>query len=236
MHVGVMYPTMVAVGLIVEIISAALCIFLLRFMIKPYMVTREARYIGLPLGFGFLASSFILTAVNFIFLLTREGPLQWVQLFSWLQLFARAFSFAFLAVTYYFSKKTSKNSRVLWDLTYSILIFCLALAFLFVFVLPQSAFSDFSTADVFIRIINLICLSYIVFHTIRKHIQTPDPKTILIPFGYLFLAISQYSLLIGAVNTSDPATIGALTCQLIGLSVILFVSFRAFQVSKRMIK
>jgi hypothetical protein len=225
-----MYPTMVAIGLIVEIISAALCIFLLRFMIKPYMVTREARYLGLPLGFGFLGVSFILTAANFLLLLPRESPLQW------LQLFARAFSFAFLAVTYYFSKKPSKNSRTLWDLTYSILIFCLVITFLFVFILPQFAFSDFKTADAYIRIINLVCLSYIVFHTVRKHIQTPDPKTILIPFGYLFLAISQYSLLISAFSTSDPATIGALICQLIGLSVILFVSFRAFQISKRMIK
>ncbi len=104
----------------VEIVSAIICFILARFMIKPYQLTREGRYLGLPLGFLFLGVSFTISSGSMlagIFSIPRNYYTE----FSWLQLFIRTFAFLFLAVTYYFSKKPSKNSRLMWDLTFSLL-------------------------------------------------------------------------------------------------------------------
>ena len=88
---------------VVEVVSAILCFILLRFMIKPYKLTREGRYLGLPLGFGFLGVSYVLGAIAFsqTFLPNRE--------LSYIQLLSRTFAYCFLVVTYYFSKKPSEN-------------------------------------------------------------------------------------------------------------------------------
>jgi len=43
----------------IEIVSAALSFIIARFMVKLYRYTGEGRYIGLPLGFAFLAMSYL---------------------------------------------------------------------------------------------------------------------------------------------------------------------------------
>jgi hypothetical protein len=53
------------VRIIVEIASAIACFILVRFMIKPFQLTRESRYIGLPLGFIFLGISYAIAAIAY---------------------------------------------------------------------------------------------------------------------------------------------------------------------------
>ncbi len=43
----------------VDAVSAIMCVVLVRFMIKPYQLTRESRYLGLPIGFGLLGLSYV---------------------------------------------------------------------------------------------------------------------------------------------------------------------------------
>jgi hypothetical protein len=52
--------------LAIEIASAILYFILVRYMIKPYGLTREERYLGLPLGFAFLGVSEVLLAIGII--------------------------------------------------------------------------------------------------------------------------------------------------------------------------
>src|SRR4030042_1572170 len=98
------------IRVVVEVVSAILCFILLRFMIKPYRLTGEGRYLGLPLGFTFLGISYILGAIALSGLFSSYSEL------AWLPLLGRTFAFSFLVVTYYFSKKPAKNSRILWDI------------------------------------------------------------------------------------------------------------------------
>ncbi len=84
-------------------------------MIKPYSLTREGRYLGLPLGFAFLGASYAISAFTY-------SELYYFSDFLWIQLLVRTFAFVFLAVTYYFSKKPSKNTRLMWDITFRIVI------------------------------------------------------------------------------------------------------------------
>jgi hypothetical protein len=86
--------------ILVEVVTAILCFVLLRFMIKPYRTTGEGRFLGLPLGFGFLGVSYIFMGFALYF-----ESLVFVEDLKWFQLFTQGYAFAFLAATYYFSKK-----------------------------------------------------------------------------------------------------------------------------------
>jgi hypothetical protein len=194
-------------------------------MIKPYWLTREVRYLGLPLGFGFLGVSYLISAIAYTELF------YFVELL-WIQFLARTFAFVFLAVTYYFSKKISKNIRLLWNITFSLLIVCLVGLFLVSFIFPQITASSYNASQLYVRVFNVICLSYIAIHTLKSHISKPDPTTIWTPLGFILLAISQYSLLFWYNDNSLAAFTGSLVLRLMALTVFLVVSYRSFHKRK----
>jgi hypothetical protein len=191
-------------------------------MVKPYRLTREGRYLGLPLGFCFLGVSYVLGAMALSQLFSPYFN------FAWIPILARTFAFSFLAITYYFSKKPSKNTRLMWDITISLLIIALAASLAAVLVFPQFAVSSYHFGQQYFRIFDMICLLYIAFYTLRGHIRNPDPTTIWIPFGFILFAISQYSFLIWNIDDSNFAFTGGLLIRLAGLFVFLSVSYRTF--------
>ena len=215
------------IRIVAEVVSAILCFILLRFMIKPYRLTGEGRYLGLPLGFTFLGISYILGVIALSGLFSPYMELAWIPLL------ARTFSFSFLVVTYYFSKKPSKNPRLLWDTTLSLLIIVLIASVAAVLIFPQFAASSYMPTQEYFRIFDIICLAYISFYTLRNHIRNLDPTTIWIPIGFILLCISQYSILIWAIDRSNFAFTGALLIRMAGLIVFLIVSIRTFYSSSK---
>jgi len=218
-----MYPTE---RMIIEFFATIICFVLVKFMIKPYKLTREASYLGLPIGFAFLGISYALAALVY-------SPLGFEPKLMWLPLLTRTFAFVFLATTYLFSNRKSKSSRVLGEITISLLIVALASSFLLAFIAPQFAFAGYSQANVYLRIFNVICLAYIAIYTLRSHVKNPDPTTIWIPFGFIFLAISQYTLLFWYIDSSFSAFVGSLVVRFAGLAIFLFVSYRTFYSSDK---
>jgi hypothetical protein len=185
--------------------------------------------LGLPIGFGFLGASYAISAF------AHSDPILSINPLMWFQLLARPFAFAFLAFTYYFSKKPSKNTRLIWDITLSVIIVALTSLFIVFLVAPGLALDNYSLLSIYIRSFNIVCLVYITVHTIRSHLETQDSKTILTPFGYLLLGIGQYSLLIwnvGDVNDKFPFY-GGLALRWFGLLLFLLIAYRTFYGSKR---
>ncbi len=215
------------VQVIIELVSAVLCFILLRFMIKPYSLTRESRFLCLPLGFGFLGFSYVLGAIAF-----AQTSFS-VDTLAWLQLLSRTFAFSFLAVTYYFSKEPSKNAQITWNIVLSLLIVALLSSVVAVIIVPQFTTQSYQATQVYVRIFNIICLTYISMHTLRSHLKNSEPATIWIPFGFILLGISQYSILIWAVDGGNFAFIGGLVLRLAALTVFLLVSYRTFYGSKK---
>jgi hypothetical protein len=211
----------------VEVISTIACFFLLRYMIKPYTVTREGRYIGLPLGFGFLGLSYILSAIAYIQPDFVDSHLKW------LQLLARAFSFVFLAVGYYFAKKPSKNSRLIWDITFSALIVCLAALILLIFVAPQIPIPSYRTLNLSVRILSIICLSYIVIHCIRENKKETEKEATWVISGYSLLGISQFLILIWIIYNLEIFFWSSLAFRLVGLTFFMFAIFQTFRIWKK---
>ena len=218
-----MYPVE---RVIIEFVSAIICFVLVRFMIKPYKLTMEGSYLGLPFGFAFLGISYALGALIY-------SPLGFDPELLWLPLLTRTFAFVFLATTYLFSNWKSKSSQVLGEISISLLIIALASSFLLVFVASQFAFAGYSQANVYLRIFNVICLSYIVICTLRSHVKNPNLTTIWIPFGFIFLAISQYSLLFWYIDSSFSAFVGSLVVRFAGLAIFLFVAYQTFYSSDK---
>jgi uncharacterized membrane protein len=208
---------------LMEVVSAILCFVLLRFMIKPYRTTGEGRYLGLPLGFGFLGVSYVFMG----FALYFESSL-FVEDIKWFQLFTQAYAFAFLAATYYFSKKPAKDTRLWWNITYAGLVFAVVVSYLVVFEPPMFGLPSYKTVDEYFRIFNIICLAYISIHTLRSHASRPDAKTIWIPLSYLLLGFSQYSFLIWSIDSSFAAFVGAHILRIAGLLVFVFVVYQSF--------
>ena len=211
---------------VIEIVSAIICFALAKFMINPYKLTREGRYLGLPLGFAFLGISYAISALVY-------SPLTISAQFLWLPLLARTFAFVFLATTYIFSNVNSKKGQLLGEIFASLLVIALTSLLLLEFVAPKFAFEGYMKANVYIRIFNVVCLSYVAIHTLRSHIRNPDPKTICIPFGFIFFAISQYSLISWYVDSSFSAFVGSFIARFIGLGIFLFVALRTFYVQDK---
>ena len=197
--------------ILAEIISAILCFVLLKYMIRPYRLTREARYLGLPLGFALLGISYIFMGLAYYF----ESFL-FVEEIKWLQLFTQAYAFAFLAVTYYFSK-SSKHKNIRWNLTYAGLVFVAVISYLIIFEPPMLELPSYKTVDEYFKLFNILCLSYIFVHTLRSHLSKPEPKTFWIPLSYLLLAFGQYSSLIWSLETVLVANVGAHILRIAGL-------------------
>jgi hypothetical protein len=204
----------------IEVASAVACFILVRFMIKPFQLTRETRYLGLPLGFGFLGASYAFSALSY-------SPILDLASTRWVQLFVRAFAFLFLAVTYYFSK-SNKKPKLLWNLTLGLLAVIMATLILLAIISPQFLQPDYQFSQIFVRFFSLMCLSYISIHALKSHIERSNPTTLMIPLGYILLGIGQYSTLIWAVDKSALAFWTGLALRLAGLSVFLFVSYKTF--------
>lgn len=221
-------PSYLIERITIEVVSAIACFILVRFMIKPFRLTGENRYLGLPLGFGFLGASYAFSAFSYSPLFTFYN---WVN-FGWMQLLIRVFAFLFLAVTYYFSK-SEKNPRLLWNMTLGLLLVILTLLILLTIISPTISHPDYLLYYTCGRVISFACLCYISIHALRSHIEQLDPTTLEAPFGYFLLAIDQYSSLIWRVDASYSALFGGLAFRLAGLAIFLYVSYRAFYSSKR---
>jgi hypothetical protein len=206
----------------IEVISASICFILLWFMAKPYSLTREGRYLGLPLGFGFLGISSVISAI------ATTIPGYFNSQLAWLQLLPRTFAFLFFAVTYYFSKEPSRKSPLMWDLSISLMILVLVTLVISGIINPQLASDGYLASSVYFRVCNLICLSYISIHTLNSHIKTLETSTIVIPFAFILQGISQYSIIIWSVDRSLFAFWGAMVLRFASLAVFLFVSYKAF--------
>ncbi len=209
----------------IEVVSAIACFILVRYMIKPFRLTGETRYLGLPLGFGFLGASYAFSALSY-------SPLFDFSNSGWVQLFVRGFAFLFLAVTYYFSR-SEKHPRLLWNVTLGLLAAILAIMILLVIFSPQIQLPDYRLSQMVVRGFSLLCLSYISIHALKSHVEHSDPTTLVAPFGYILLGIGQYSSLIWAVDRSYFALFGGLALRLAGLAVFLFVSYRTFYGSRK---
>lgn len=210
-----------------EITSTIICLILVRFMIKPYQLTGESRYIGLPLGFGFLGATYALSA--FIY----YQPRFFGDATLYIQLVLRSFAFLFLCVTYYFANKKTKNNRWVWNTTLAVLLVaCATSSILVILPITSPAYSAYLGVATYVRVFNIACIGYLCYRTFRSHLEQPDRDTLWIPLGYLFLGFSQYSLIVYTLDNSYAAWWGALIIRYMSFALFLFIAYKSFYSKK----
>jgi hypothetical protein len=205
-----------------EAIAAIACVILVRFMMIPYQLTGEGRYIGLPLGFGILGISYITTLISFIEPFYATLPITWIIHLT------RTFAFVFLATTYYFSNKPVKKTRLLSDLILSSLVIILITLSLFLVIIPEFTVTNYENAQLFIRIIGVICLSYVAIFTLNTYVKNKEQTTLWIPMGFILLAISQIILLLWYFYSVNIVVWGGLALRFAGLAIFLLVAYQTF--------
>lgn len=210
-----------------ELTSAILCFILVWFMVKPYRFTKEGHYVGLPLAFGLLGASYLFSSIAY------AQPSFFSEDILWFQLVARTFAFMFLAMTYYFSKKPSRTSQLLWNVVFSFAVVAIVTTVLGVIFMPQFNFENYRAVSEYVRFFIIICLVYVIIQVLRSHLAKPDSMTLMIPLGFILLTISQYSLIIWAVDQSMFAWWGALVLRWTGLAIFLFVAYVTFYGSQK---
>ena len=211
----------------IEVASAVLCFALVKFMFKPYALTKEGRYLGLPVGFAFLGISEAMLAI---------GVLQPASELRLLSLLTRTFAYVFMAATYYFSRDPAKKSRLIWSITFGLIIVALATLAVLMVRGPQFGLYLNPSLSVFLRLLALFCISYMCIRTLRSHMQAPEPSTFWIPIGFIFLGISQYSLIIWAADANYSqgyAFVGGLVARFVGLGIFLAVAYLSFYKTKK---
>jgi hypothetical protein len=209
---------------IYELTSAIICFILVWFMAKPYRYTKQGRYVGLPVAFGLLGASYFFSALTYAQLFSFLDNLLWVQLVT------RIFSFVFLAFTYRFPKMISESNQLVVGVTLSTIVVGIVTLVIAVVLMPQFNFQNYLVVSSYARIFIIVCLTYVIVHVLRSHMAKPDPTTLLIPLGYILLAISQYSLIIWALGDSSNLAgwWGALVLRWGGLAIFLYVSYVTF--------
>jgi hypothetical protein len=96
---------------LVEGVSATITFVLVWFMAKPYRMTGESRFLGLPIGFAFLGASYIFMGASL-----SLGESSLLKEMKWLQLFSGAYAFVFIAAAYRLSSETpEQKARLLID-------------------------------------------------------------------------------------------------------------------------
>jgi len=104
----------------------------------------------------------------------------WVRLYVVGSTFFRAFAFLFLLLTYLLSKQMR---NLFWNALLRLLLIIFVLLIILTAISPQVLWPSYNVAQVYVRVFILFCLFYISIHTLKSHLEKPDPTTVMIPLG-----------------------------------------------------
>lgn len=204
-----------------EIVSAGLAFALVYFFFKAYRLTRFVHLLGLPVGFSFLAFSYIFFGTSILYV-SSSG---FSEVFLWLRSVTQSYGFAFIAFSYYFPRRTQEKRarRILGfvSLASAVSVF---VVFVGMFILPPSL--ELPANDVveeWFRIANLVFLAYIVYTLVRYLGSSKGTVSGLMwaPSAFSLFAIGQYSQLIDELDGSQTAFILAHIFRLSALLLLI---------------
>jgi fumarate reductase subunit D len=160
-------------------------------MLRSFRVVRRDYLLGFPIGFSFLALSYLFLAVSTEFPSVGEVA-------RWSDLFSTTYGFAFIAGTYLLRRRGAVGPFSSW-------LFSLAFLAVLVIVLvevvpPFGALPSYAVgAQVFV-IVNLGLLGYIIFSLNQALKRAPHEVNFLVQTGFILLAFGQYSLLLWTLD------------------------------------
>jgi hypothetical protein len=165
-------------------------------MLRSFRVVRRDYLLGFPIGFSFLALSYLFLAVSTAYPSVSEVA-------RWSDLFSTTYGFAFIAGTYFLRRRGAAGPFSRW-------LFSLAILAILIVVLAQ-VFS----------IVNLALLGYIILSLNQALKQSPHEVNFLVQTGFILLAFGQYSFLLWMLDQGFWSFALANLFRLAGLVALL---------------
>jgi hypothetical protein len=193
-------------------ISAGLAFSIAYLMLRSFRVTQRDYLLGLPIGFSFLALSYLFFAAS-----TAAPSVKDVA--RWLDLFSTTYGFAFIGGTYFLRRRGSTGPLSSW--LFSLAVLGVVVVILVEVVPPFGALPAYPVTDQILRIINLGLLSYIIFSLNQSLKRSPHEVNFLVQTGFILLAFGQYSLLLWTLDQGFWSFVLSNLFRLAGLVAIL---------------
>jgi hypothetical protein len=201
-----------------EFVSTALALVLVYFFSKAYKATGFAYLLGLPIGFSFLALSYILLGAS----LPYEGGGTIQEVLIWSRLIARSYGFAFIAFTYFFSSKTERATKRFLGIISFFSATLLLFVFGFMVITPPLELPSTAAVDEGFTIANLVFLGYAIYSVVRRLELSKEPIAGLwAPTAFFLLVLNQYSSLIWEIDGSQTSFVLAHCFRI--ASLLLFI-------------
>lgn len=207
-----------------EFVSTVLALIVVYFFSKAYRLTRSLYLLGLPVGFSFLASSYVFLGMS----LSYESDVAVSEQFLWLRLITQSYGFAFVAFTYYFSLRTERaTKRFLGIISFASVVSILLFFGALVVAPPFLELPSVNVVDEFFRIVNLVFLGYIIYNLGKRLEQSREAISGLIwaPTAFSLLFLAQYSLLIWGIDGSQTAFVFAHAVRLASLTLFIRIYY-----------
>lgn len=201
-----------------NIFSAGLAFSIAYLMLRSFRVVRRDYLLGFPIGFSFLALSYLFIAASAAFPSASEVA-------RWSDLFSTTYGFAFIAGTYLLRRRGAVGSFSRW--LFSLAILAVLVVVLVEVVPPFGALPQYTVAAQVFLIVNLGSLSYIILSLNQALKQSPHEVNFLVQTGFILLAFGQYSLLLWTLDQGFWSFALANLFRLAGLVALLIESATA---------
>jgi fumarate reductase subunit D len=195
-----------------SIVSAGLAFSIAYLMLGSFRVTQRDYLLGFPIGFSFLALSYLFLAMSAAFPSVSEVA-------RWSDLFSTTYGFAFIAGTYFLRRRGAAGPFSRW--LFSLAIVAVLVVILVEVVPPFGALPGYSAAAQAFLLVNLGLLGYIILSLNQALKRSPHEVNFLVQTGFILLAFGQYSVLVWTLDQGFWSYALANLFRLAGLVALL---------------
>ena len=205
--------------------SVVLSFIVSRSFFRSYSFAGYGYLLGLPVGFAFLGASYLFDLWSVLFL---SHPILHPAFF-WIQMLLQAEAFALIALSYYYKGAASeKGKHLARDIVITVVpLLMIAIPFLIptsiLVAEPYFNYSEFADLSFYLRVFNIVVISYIFKSTIVSLVKAANIKLLYVPAAFALLWLEQYSLVIAYFDNSVVAFIGSALARLAGLAIFAYI-------------
>lgn len=231
------------IDLIITVPSVVFACLISWHFFRSYRFSGFGHLLGLPVGFVFLALSFLFQHLNLIF--SNDQSLYLI--FFWIELASQSEALALIAISYHFKTKSLDNCCIhdinfvsspkfnaysTFNKTKKLVNKCVPLIMIAVpFMVPmydlvsEPGFTYYGLADLslFLRIFNMTVLGYIFINSVISLVKAANIKFLYIPAAFALLWLEQYSLVITYFENNSIAYLASTIVRLAGLTLFVYI-------------
>jgi hypothetical protein len=233
------------ISLLIAVPSLLFSLIISWHFFRSYRFSGFGYLLGLPVGFVFLALSFLFEHLNLIY--SNDNSLY--PVFFWIQLALQSEALALIALSYLF-KGTNTGAHYAYDINFlaskqisaartfakakelmtsSLPMIMIAIPFAVpiseLVSDPDFNYSGLADLSFFMRLYNMTILGYIFINSVISLVKAANIKLLYIPGAFALLWLEQYTLMITYIDNSVFAFVGSIMVRLAGLTLFIYIVY-----------